>query len=95
VNLNLLYSCPTPKARWHVPTTCCQASQNVVYKAQLRFSGTVYSLQTTVFLRKLCGLIYFLQTEVIHGLTRFYMRSKVYLHLNSFWMPYDLVRLSV
>jgi hypothetical protein len=36
---------------------------------------------------------YFLQTEVIHGLTRFYMRFKIYLHLNSFWMPYDLVRL--
>jgi hypothetical protein len=29
-------------------------------------SGTVYSLQTTLFLRKLCGLIYFLQTEGIH-----------------------------
>ena len=45
-------------------------------------------------MRKLCGLVYFLQTEVIHGLTRFYMRSKIHLHLNSFWMPYDLVRLS-
>ena len=37
----------------------------------------------------------FLQTEGIHGLTRFCMRSKFYLHLNSFWMPYDLVRLSI
>ena len=26
-------------------------------------SGTVYSLQTTLFLRKLCGLIYFLQKK--------------------------------
>ena len=46
-------------------------------------------------MRKLCGLIYFLQTEVINGLTRLCMRSKIYLHLNSFWMPYDLVRLSI
>ena len=45
-------------------------------------------------LEKILRLIYFLQTEVIHGLTRFCMRSKIYLHLNSFWMPYDLVRLS-
>ena len=48
-----------------------------------------------IALRKLCGLIYFLQTEGIHGLTRFCMRSKIYLHLNSFWMSYDLVRLSI
>ena len=55
----------------------------------------IYSLQTTLFLRNLCGMIHFLQTEVLHGLTRFCMHSKTYLHLNSFWMPYDLVRLSI
>jgi len=46
-------------------------------------------------LEKIVRLIYFLQTEVLHGLTRFCMRSKIYLQLNSFWMPYDLVRLSI
>ena len=61
------------------------------FRCIIRFWNS-FSLQTTLFLRKLCGLIYFLQTKVIHGLTRFCMRSKIYLHLNSFWMPYDLVR---
>jgi len=34
-------------------------------------SGLVYSLQTILFLRKLCRLTFLLQIEVIHGLTRF------------------------
>jgi hypothetical protein len=42
---------------------------------------------------KLCRRLQ--KTELIHGLTRFCMRSKIYLHLNSFWMPYDFVRLSI
>jgi hypothetical protein len=39
-------------------------------------SGTVYSLQTILFLRKLCQLTFFLQTEVIHGLIKFCTRLK-------------------
>jgi hypothetical protein len=63
------------------------------FKCTIGFWNSLLSANN-LFLRKLCGLIYFLQTEVIHRLTRFCMRSKIYLHLNSFWMPYDLVRLS-
>jgi hypothetical protein len=39
-------------------------------------SGTVYSLRTILFLRKLCRLTY-LQIEVIRGLTRFCTHSKI------------------
>jgi len=58
-------------------------------------SGTVYSLQTIFFLRKLCGLTFKLQIEVIHGLIRFCTRSKISLHLSKFWMAYDLAYLSI
>jgi hypothetical protein len=34
-------------------------------------SGTVYSLQTILFLRKLCRLAFLMQVEAIHGLIRF------------------------
>jgi hypothetical protein len=58
-------------------------------------SGTVYSLQTILFLRKLCGLTFLLQIEVIHGLIRFCTHSKISLRLYNFWMPYDLASLSI
>jgi len=38
-------------------------------------SGTVYSLQTILFLRKLCRLTFLLQIEAIHGLIRFCTHS--------------------
>jgi hypothetical protein len=47
-------------------------------------SGTVYSLQTILFLRKLCGLTFSLQIEVIHGLARFCMHSMISLRLSNF-----------
>jgi len=58
-------------------------------------SEAVYSLQTILFLRKLCGLTFFLQTEVIHGLIRFCSRSKNSLRLSNFWMPFDFASLSI
>jgi hypothetical protein len=57
---------------------------------------SVCFLQTNLSLRKLHGLTFFLQTEVIHGLIRFCSRSKISLRLSSFWMrPYGLVSLPV
>ena len=50
----------------------------------IRQIGTVYSLQTILFLRKLCGLTYLLQIELIHGLIRFYTHSKIPLRLSNF-----------
>jgi hypothetical protein len=38
-------------------------------------SGTVYSLQTILFSKKLCGLTFLLQLEVLLGLFRFCMHS--------------------
>jgi hypothetical protein len=38
-------------------------------------SGTVYSLQIILFLRKLCGLTFLLQIKVIHGLIRQVMHA--------------------
>jgi len=46
-------------------------------------SGTVYSLQTILFLRKLCGLTFFLLIEVIHELIRFCTHSKISLRLSN------------
>ena len=58
-------------------------------------SGTVYSLKTILFLRKLCRLTFLLQIEAIHGLIRFCTHSKISLHLSNSWMPYDLEKLSI
>jgi len=58
-------------------------------------SGTVYPLQTILFLRKLCRLTFLLQIEAIHGLIRFCTHYKISLHLSNFWMPYDLEKLSI
>jgi hypothetical protein len=69
--------------------TACSAKQvrcpfySVGSDASYNF-GTVYSLQTNLFSRKLCGLTIFLRTEVIHGLFRFCTRSKNSLRLSNF-----------
>ena len=41
-------------------------------------SGTVYSIQTILFLRKLCGLTFLSQIEVIHELISFCTHPKFY-----------------
>jgi hypothetical protein len=55
-------------------------------------SGTVYPI-----LKKLCRLTFFLFANrvAIRGLIRFYVRSKISLRLSIFWMPHDLVRVSI
>ena len=60
-------------------------------------SGTVYSLQTILSLRKLCKLTFLLQIEVIHRLIRFCTPSKISgsLRLSNSWMPYYLASLSI
>jgi len=59
-------------------------------------SRTVYFLQTCLLLRELCGLPFFLQTNVIHGFIRFCSTCyKIFLCLSNFGMPYDLASLSI
>jgi hypothetical protein len=47
-------------------------------------SGTVYSLQIILFLKKLCRLTFLLQIEAIHGLIRFCTHSKISLRVSNF-----------
>ena len=51
--------------------------------------------QSCLFLRKLCGLTFFLQIEVVPGLIRFCLCSKIFLRLSNFWLPYVLASLPI
>ena len=57
-------------------------------------SGTVF-FSNNPFLRKLCGLSFLLQIEVIHGLIRLCTHSKISLCLSKFCMPYNLASPSI
>jgi len=73
----------------------CETNSSHLQMVRTKYDSVCF-LQTNLSLRKLHGLTFFLQTEVIHGLIRFCSRSKISLRLSSFWMrPYGLVSLPV
>ena len=60
------------------------------FRCTIRFWNSLLSLNNPLLEKIVRADL--LQTEVIHGLTRFCMRSKIYLHLNSFgWRDLDIL----
>jgi hypothetical protein len=76
----------------------CETGQMPIFSIGLDASGTVNSFQTILFLRNFFFKVVRADLLIANRSdtwTYQVLRSKIYLHLNSFWVPYNLVRLSI